>query len=68
MAIYRKVHILQEPVMHRYSSSLGQLVGCQQITTVGFRPEANAIVERLNAEIKRHLQSIVNARQVHYRE
>jgi hypothetical protein len=48
-------------------SSLCRLVGCQQIRTVGFRPEANGIVERLNAEIKRHLQSIVNARQVQNR-
>jgi hypothetical protein len=48
-------------------SSLCELVGCQQITTVGFRPEANGIVERLNAEIKRHLQGVVNARQVQNR-
>jgi hypothetical protein len=48
-------------------SSLCRLVGCQQITTVGFRPEANGIAERLNAEIKPHLQSIVNARQVQNR-
>jgi hypothetical protein len=34
---------------------------------VGFRPEANGIVERLNAEIKRHLQGVVNARQVQNR-
>jgi hypothetical protein len=41
----------------------------QQITTVGFRPEANGIVERLNAEIKRPEANgiVVNARQVQNR-
>jgi hypothetical protein len=39
-----------------------QLCGTSQVLTVGFRPQANGIVERLNAEIKRHLQVIINER------
>ncbi len=41
-------------------TSLTQLIGVEQVLTVGFRPEANGIVERTNAEGKRHLQVIVN--------
>jgi hypothetical protein len=45
-------------------SSLCALVGAEQIVTVGFRPEANGVVERLNSEVKRHLQVLVNERQL----
>ena len=48
-------------------SSLFKAIGCQQILTVGFRPQANGIVERVNGEIKRHLQTLVNATQSHSR-
>jgi hypothetical protein len=48
-------------------SKLCELAGCQQVLTVGYRPEANGIVERVNAEVKRHLQVLVNVRQVQNR-
>ncbi len=44
-------------------TSLTQLIGVEQVLTVGFRSEANGIVERMDVEVKRHLQVIVNEKQ-----
>jgi hypothetical protein len=37
-----------------------EFCGTDHILTVGFRPQANGIVERVNGEIKKHLQVIIN--------
>ena len=39
-----------------------QLMGSKQLLTVGYKPSANGIVERANAEVVRHLSAIVRSR------
>jgi hypothetical protein len=39
-------------------------MGSKQLLTIGYRPQANAIVERANGEIMRHLTAIVQARRI----
>ena len=46
-------------------ATLVELMGSKQILTVGYRPQANGIVERANGEVKRHLSAIVNAKRIH---
>ena len=46
-------------------ANLVKLLGSKQILTVGYRPQANGIVERANAEVKRHLVAIVNSKRIH---
>jgi hypothetical protein len=46
-------------------AQLVKLMGSKQILTVGYRPQANGIVERANAEVKRHLVAIVNSKRIH---
>jgi len=41
-------------------SKLCDLMNIKQITTSGYNPQSNGIVERTNAEIKRHLQILIN--------
>ena len=45
-------------------AKLIQLMGSKKILTVGYRPQANGIVERANAEVKRHLTVIVNSKRI----
>ncbi len=45
-------------------TQLIRLMGCRQVLTIGYRPSANGIVERANAEIIRHLSAIVHSRRV----
>lgn len=40
-------------------SKLVELMGSRQLLTVGFKPSANGICERVNAEVVRHLSAIV---------
>lgn len=44
--------------------ALVKFVGSSQILTIGYRPQANGIVERSNAEIMRHLTAIVQNRRL----
>ena len=39
---------------------LVELMGARQLLTVGYRPSANGVVERVNAEVVRHLSNIVH--------
>ena len=44
--------------------SLVELMGTKQLLTVGYRPSANGVVERVNAEVIRHLSAIVHSRKL----
>jgi hypothetical protein len=43
---------------------LVNLMGSKQLLTIGYRPQGNGIVERVNAEVIRHLSAIVHSRRV----
>jgi hypothetical protein len=43
---------------------LVKLMGSKQLLTIGYRPQGNGIVERVNAEVIRHLSAIVHARRI----
>jgi transposase InsO family protein len=43
---------------------LVKLMGSKQLLTIGYRPQGNVIVERVNAEVIRHLAAIVHARRI----
>lgn len=43
---------------------LVKLMGSKQLLTIGYRPQGNGIVERVNAEVIRHLSAIVHSRRV----
>ena len=53
---------LSEPFVQIVVPILLEICGAEQILTIGFRPQANGVVERVNAEVKRHLQAIVSER------
>jgi hypothetical protein len=42
-----------------------QLVGSKQLLTVAYHPQANGMVERINAEIGRHLRALVMDKRIH---
>jgi hypothetical protein len=44
--------------------NLTSLMGSKQLLTIGYRPQGNGIVERVNAEVIRHLSAIVHARRI----
>lgn len=60
---YSNYHILWV-ISDRGANFMGdvcvEFCGTDQVLTVGFRPQANGIVERVNGEIVRHLQTIIN--------
>lgn len=41
---------------------LVSIMGSRQLLTVGYRPSANGVVERVNAEIMKHLSTIVHSK------
>ena len=43
---------------------LVNFMGSRQLLTIGYRPQANGVVERANAEIVRHLSAMVHSRRI----
>ena len=45
-------------------SAMVSLMDSRQLLTIGYRPQANGLCERANAEVVRHLSVLVNARKI----